>query len=504
MELFVAFTRDVSFFVQKELYRPAKKGNSVGGIRIQGVIATIAFCALVPPDPLQVFCIVLSSFCVWLYQRTDDSTTVVVTDKAAEFANIGDEKQVRDATPVETYSSAVCRKPRLPRPIHVLDVDFQDELPAASATLTGNDWEADTARIMSRLTPSPDCDKMVTRVVEQVKKCIEPMFQEVEVVGFASVNMTSLHCTIDAPSLDVVIRLSEATLITLVQGQSKNIALSLAKIRDEGKLDLNRLKKSAIRMCTLRLSHAGFVFSRSSFRYIDPKVTMFAALPGANPVAFDISVNALLPPYLKELTDAVYHAELRARDLMLLVTHWAKIRKLCFVPKGYLSPYSWALKVIYFLQVRTAWEGPLLPPLETVKYAAGYGVRARTKIEKKDEAAGSVRTAVGTLFSEFFAFYNKEFARESEVVSIRAGRRTRNRRHQVQFIVRDDYTTDVAPIIEDPMNPCRTVRTPTKWHSLCRTRAELARADELCASGSLTKLLEPCVEVTAAPTPAHR
>merc|ERR1711862_1091594 len=56
--------------------------------------------------------------------------------------------------------------------------------------------------------------------------------------------------------------------------------------------------------------------------------------------------------------------EPRARELILLVKRWAKDRGICHAAKGHLSPYSWTLLCIFFLQVR---EEPMLPPLDRFK-----------------------------------------------------------------------------------------------------------------------------------------
>merc|ERR1719401_2586275 len=132
--------------------------------------------------------------------------------------------------------------------------------------------------------------------------------------------------------------------------------------------DARKLQKSAIRLCTDRLVGAGgFKFRRSAFRSQEPRVTLIAPLPSEDcaelGVPVSVSVNTMTAVYIDVLLRECEKLEPRAKELMLLVKRWAKDRGISHSAKSHLSPYTWMLLTIYFIQVGPRSAGPLLPPL---------------------------------------------------------------------------------------------------------------------------------------------
>jgi len=276
------------------------------------------------------------------------------------------------------------------------------------------------------------------------------------------------------------------------------------------RLDVRKLQKSAIRVCTDRLvSAGGFKFRRSAFRGDEPKVTLLVPASfgvSDESIPIDFTVNSTTPFYNMALLTECGKKEARARALILLVKRWAKDRGVCHAAKGHLSPYPWSLLVIYFLQAGDASEsnGALLPPVEDLEVSSkllGAGdslpQSSRRKTQKWEPAVydGPAKT-VGQLFKEFIHFYHSVFDWRKEAICVRSGKRGPPGLQLPLHIILDEETqvTEVGPSIEDPFNPSRNLGVVMTMVSLARLHKEIARADELCSNlegGSLTALLEP-------------
>jgi len=187
--------------------------------------------------------------------------------------------------------------------------------------------------------------------------------------------------------------------------------------------------------------------------------------------------------------------EPRARELILMVKRWAKDRGICHAAKGHLSPYTWGLLTIFFLQVSNG-EEPLLPKLAEFKMASGL----MDKSVAGGSAPGSWKPAancdksVGALFKEFLSFYNSQFDWGTEAISVRSACRQKpGNRLPLHVIVHDDgKTSEVAPSIEDPFDETKNLGAGMHATSFARLREELARAADFSTKGaSLVELLEP-------------
>eukprot|EP00401_Gymnodinium_catenatum_P016805 CAMPEP_0117520506 /NCGR_PEP_ID=MMETSP0784-20121206/33202_1 /TAXON_ID=39447 /ORGANISM="" /LENGTH=504 /DNA_ID=CAMNT_0005316499 /DNA_START=130 /DNA_END=1641 /DNA_ORIENTATION=- len=502
MELFREFLIDATSFLRKSCFK--SNGNGVlGSLRIEGIVATAIICTAAQLDPVQTLCMFFGSFFIWLICRSNDATGFTVRNKVAAFeAAEARTIEIRHAARQPIAGASSCRKARLPKPVG--DKDSGDQKPQTTSALPvrihGIDWDTDAALLARSLAPTQECEKFVQLVASQVKRNIMSALPGVEVVGIATANFFDVKevNSNSSASIDIIVKAPEEALINHVQSQSTTVAFSLSRLRDEGRLDMNKLKKSCTRMVTERLVKRGFDFSRSAFRGFDPKVTMFIPpFYSANPTSLpmDLVVNPLVPPFLKSLMDEVGMCESRSTDLIRLVVHWAKLRKICFAPKGYLPPYLWSLLVVYFLQVHTDGEGALLPSVDVFKGPGGFTVRPLRWTGTETRRPTPAPTSVGQLLKEFMAFYNKVFDKTHEVVSIRVGLRTNNFRHSANLVRHDGFDdTDYAPIIEDPCNPSRVLRTPMTWDSISRMTSELARADEVCTSGSFQELFQHVLE----------
>mmetsp|Transcript_55882 Transcript_55882/g.122706 ORF Transcript_55882/g.122706 Transcript_55882/m.122706 type:complete len:569 (-) Transcript_55882:99-1805(-) len=386
--------------------------------------------------------------------------------------------------------------------------------PVSAPTFTSTGWEAEVKELLDHISPTAEGDQVVQRLAETVKQTLSKMIPEVEVVGFASGDLVrGTAFGVAVPEVDVVVSVNPTVLAARLQSRLSQRSPMASQ------LDARKLQKSAIRACTDRLvSAGGFKFRRSAFRGQEPKVTLLApASLGIydEAIPIDFSVNSTTPLYNAALLTECGQIEPRAKALILLVKRWAKDRGVCHAAKGHLSPYTWSLLTIYFLQVSDIEEGPLLPPLEGFARSSGLAgkpgasaaaVQASSKTKWKSQAAEGVpRKTVADLFTEFVRFY-KDFDWRSEAVCVRLGKRGPPDLALPLHIVlhEDGKTTEVGPSIEDPFEPKRNLGECTTALSLERLRDELTRAAELtsrfCAGehGSpkpctLSELLEPWV-----------
>jgi len=346
------------------------------------------------------------------------------------------------------------------------------------------------------------------------------------VLGFASGDLVrGTAFGVAVPEVDVIVSVRPSVLAARLQGRLAPRSGALA-----AQLDVRKLQKSAIRACTDRLvSGGGFKFRRSAFRGPEPKVTLLA--PAAlgiysEAIPIDFSVNSTTPLYNAALFTECGQIEARARSLILLVKRWAKDRGVCHAAKGHLSPYSWTLLTIFFLQVGVPDEGPLLPALEGFRLSSGLagqpamlggssvvGDGGDTETnpmagpgsspaastdgneEPRPESVAGPQKSVGELFKDFAHFYGSTFDWRNEAISVRLGRRgPPHLGLPLHIVLRDDAATEVGPSIEDPFDQRRNLGECTTAASLTRLHEELTRAAELCERGApLAKLLEPWV-----------
>lgn len=131
----------------------------------------------------------------------------------------------------------------------------------------------------------------------------------------------------------------------------------------------------------------------------------------------DLSCHNTRPLQNTRLLSAYASIDPRVRDLGIAVKLWAKASGVCGASKCHLSSYSWTLMVIYFLQVDSKVQLPLLP----VQVSEPSELAERAKAAKA--AWSSCNLCLAQLLTRFFCFYSQEFYWGSEVVSLRFGNR---------------------------------------------------------------------------------
>merc|ERR1719454_1558442 len=268
------------------------------------------------------------------------------------------------------------------------DVRKPSAAPVKAPTFESSEWDKQVTELLQQIAPSAEDDQIVGKLACLVKQAIKPLLPEVEVVGFASGDLTRKKAFgVAVPDVDVVANADPRVLAERLGGR-------IGSFNDT--FDPKKLQKSAIRACTDRLvSEGGFKFRRSAFRGEEPKVTLLAPASFgicSDAIPIDFSVNAVGPLHNAALLTECGQIEPRARELILLVKRWAKHRGICHAAKGHLSPYSWALLSIFFLQAGGAHEnGSLLPPVAEFKMASGLMGKTAQEKPTWSPPAGAVK-----------------------------------------------------------------------------------------------------------------
>lgn len=370
--------------------------------------------------------------------------------------------------------------------------------PVEALTFQSKDWEGEVQELLVQITPTSEVEHIVNQLARVIRQTIQKTIPEAEVNGFANGNFTfGKAFGVAVPEVDIIASVNPQILFDRIHGRSAQ--------GNASQLDPKKLQKSAIRHCTDQLiSAAGFKFRRSAFGGQEPKVTLLAPSSlglFSDAIAIDFSVNVVTPLYNMALLTECGKMDKRAKELILLVRRWAKVRGICHAAKGHLSPYMWSLLTMYYLQVGVNDDCPLLPPLEQFEMSSGLLPQASTskientmKQQKRKPSETGPPQSVGVLFKDFVDFFENRFNWRNEAVSIRLGQRAPPSLDlPLHIIISDDSTTpQVGPSIEDPFHTAQNLGDGMTAASFARLKEELSRAGALCLrSASLAEVLEP-------------
>lgn len=465
-----------------------------------GLVVAAVVCAIAPLDVSQLMFAVAGAVGFSVIQMMQSKARTATYTHAgkklspsqAKVVDHGPQDYANKARKMQGLSRQVTRKAAPPpaaavRPQSQPEVRKPSSVPILAPTFEGTNWEAQVTELLGQIMPTIDDDKIVGRLARRVEDVLRPILPEVEVVGFASGSLARNKAFgVAVPEVDIVANVNPVALMKRLGGKAGNHAVNS---------DAHKLRKLAIRACTDRLvSMGGFKFRRSAFRGEEPKVTLLAPASfglSNDAIPIDFSVNAAVPLYNAALLTECGQINPRARALILLVKRWAKDRGVCHAAKGHLSPYTWGLLCIFFLQAGRK-EGALLPSVSSFKMASGL-MKQATEDQTWSPPTGQL-PSVGQLFKDFVHFYNVEFDWRSEAVSVRTAKRDKpGLTLPLHVILHDDgSTTEVGPSIEDPFDEARNLGSSMNAASLARLREELSRAEEYCSKDiSLADLLEP-------------
>jgi len=390
--------------------------------------------------------------------------------------------------------------PSMRAPAHDHEVRQTSNKPVLARTFEAERFRDQVDELVTQIEPSPQCNRMVQELAQRVKRRLQEMIPEVEVVGIVSGDISrGTAFAVAVPEVEIIVEVGHRQLVAGLQKQVRKNTIPPSR------LEPRKLQKLAVRLCTDYLVQSGcYKFRRSAFRAMEPKVTLMAPpMTGISnqAVAFDFSVNCGMSLYNSALIDEIALIEPRARDLILLVRRFAKDRGICHAPKGHLAPYAWTLLVVYYLQVGVE-DGPMLPPLQGFKMVQGLVVRrGRAGTDENgakllDEWQPPVSNlSVAELFEGFIKFYKDKVNWSEEAVSVRRARRMAPPLAlQLHAIEHEDGSSRLGPNIEDPFEPKRNLGVSVTAIGLSRLQEELSRTHDLISkSASLSEILEPWV-----------
>ena len=198
----------------------------------------------------------------------------------------------------------------------------------------------------------------------------------------------------------------------------------------------------------------------------------------------DIGVNNLLAIENSRLIRAYMTADTRARQLVFVVKHWAKQRKINDPFRGTLSSYAYVLMTIHYLQQLTP---PVLPCLQS------YGVRGR--VERlvggydcgwDERLASEWRSAnhspLSALLSGWYMYYAHCYGYSDDVISVRVGGVLGKREKEREWAgsgKRDKHLLS----IEDPFEVSHDLGRVCDGSALFEIRGEMIRGTKMCMEG---------------------
>lgn len=331
------------------------------------------------------------------------------------------------------------------------DVKRPSVMPVKAPKFAASNWQEEVNELLETLKPNAASREQVEQIARAVKRSLGPVLPGAAVDAFSLARpMAGTAFGVAVPEVEVVVTL---------EGKGAEGA--------DGKL-----QKSLIRTCTDRLvSQDSFKFRRSAFRGAEPKVTLITP-PEQGNMPFNLAVNALMPARCSELFKAC-EMDPVAIELILLVRRWAKDRGISHAAKGHLSPYSWMLLAIYYLQVGTH-------QLPAMSFVVSKRDRPEPSPEKNNVSAGELLQG----FMKFYASF--DWAKEN--ISVRQGQGAAPTRPLM--LLHEDGKTQPGPCIEDPFETSNNLGSCMHWLSMSRLQEEFARGVQL-SGASLAELLEP-------------
>lgn len=473
------------------------------------IFCAASLCAILPLDISQLMFAIAGAVCYAVLQKKEISTKARVKKLTVEVesppwrkgaaprttvkkyvppaAKTANEKQLAPRSPQETQLSGALRS--------VLQANSSVK-PVVAPSFSSTSWEGEVQELLNEITPTKQAQDIVDKMVSLMSAALKPLIPDIELAGFASANLTTGKAFgVACPDVDIVANVGPRKLLKALHDRNG------ADRAGSSNADERKLQKNALRTCTDRLVAAGFKFRRSNFKGDEPKVTLLAPASlgfSSEPIPIDFHINVVTPLYNAALITECGEIDMRAKDLILIVKRWAKDRGICHAPKGYFSPYVWGILSMYFLQVREAEDGPVLPSLEHFEVSSGLPATGcatfKKYVWKPVESTASKKDA-SALFKEFVQFFSESFDWHQETASIRAAKRGRAsdfKKLPVHIMTQGSSATMVGPSIEDPFNPAHNLGECMNVVSFARLKEELTRAHNLCIRhASLSDLLEP-------------
>jgi hypothetical protein len=191
----------------------------------------------------------------------------------------------------------------------------------------------------------------------------------------------------------------------------------------------------------------------------------------------DLSCHNMQPLENTGLIQAYVQVHPSVRELILAVKMWAKAADVCGGAHGKLSCYTFALMVIYYLQVDPSVNLPCLP-------TAAFDLTSE-RPSGKLHPCWSCKLPLPILLARFFMFYAEIFSWGREVVTVRLGRRVDANDSWFSSL---SYRSSRRIHIEDPYDLKRNLHCVLGAQEEYALRLALAEASGVVRDESLAKV----------------
>ncbi|XP_078447773.1 nucleotidyltransferase family protein [Wolffia australiana] len=211
-------------------------------------------------------------------------------------------------------------------------------------------------------------------------------------------------------------------------------------------------------------------------------------------ISCDICINNILAVVNTKLLRDYSNIDIRLRQLVLIVKHWAKTRGVNDTYRGTLSSYAYVLMCIHFLQMRRPAVLPCLQEMAPTYSVTVDGVDCVffDRVEKLQHFGSTNRESISELLWGFFNYWAYHHDYAYDVISVRKGgiiskqskdwtRRVGNDRHLV--------------CIEDPFELSHDLGRVVDKFTIKILREEFERAADIMQfdQNPLQRLFEPYV-----------
>jgi hypothetical protein len=458
------------------------------------VFVLLVLVFIVPPDNVQLLIGCLGAF-MYVVMRpahpaTKKKTLADIVTKSHGYSS----ECCTSYPPSNGRSRTRAQSGAMKFPVRQPEVKQESRVPVVQYALEAEGFESQVQELLKQIEPDAQSERAVERIVQSVKKSVQHILPEADIVGICHARVSRASAfSVAVPEVDIVVTTSMQELIINFQERlPRNIMSS--------NFDTRKAQKSATRTIADRLvGNAGFKFRRSGFKCDEPKVTLMAPhVEGCvDPIPLDLSINSKTALYNSAIMEECGEIDPRAVSLIVLVKRWAKDRGICHAAKGHLPPYGWTLLVVYFLQVGIE-AGSLIPPLLNRAMLARVKKRSKgemyvSSIPRDNPQEVAAGMSVAALFTEFLKFY-QGIDWNVEVACVRTGRRAEHQRRNIPLHVvpLGKNRMQAAPSIEDPFEHGRNIGAVMNEMSIVRLDAEITRANELISvSAPLVDLFKP-------------
>ncbi|EEB09722.1 poly(A) polymerase Cid13 [Schizosaccharomyces japonicus yFS275] len=243
------------------------------------------------------------------------------------------------------------------------------------------------------------------------------------------------------------------------------------------------VKKSAPTTCEL-----ASIFSQNGMQQVvcipRAKVPIVKFWDPEYKLASDCNINNILSISNTRMMRTYVDADIRVRQLIMIIKHWAKRRCLNDAAGGgTLTSYTLSCMIVNFLQMR---RPPIVPSLQMMPHLQNES----TIVEGMDASFfddvdlvrgfGDRNTeSVGTLLVEFFRFFGYSFDFEHGVLSVRRGTILSKRAKGWQFHVNNGFC------VEEPFRTSRNLANTADDITVKGLQLEFRRAFHYLADESL-------------------